>query len=175
MFDQKLEIGNVPDSVTHLKLGGLFNKELEIGHIPYGVTHLKFNDRFDQKLQEGHIPNSVTHLSFGRYFSQILEADHIPTNLESITCRSHNTPIDLRNVPLCVRIYLRPGSDETITLSNIRHKVHIIGEKYRDKQIISGEMEGVHYIKTIEENGKEYLVVHGDDYVPYTRAKSARK
>ena len=74
-----------------------------------------------------------------------------------------------------VRIYLCTDIDyQVISLVGIKHKVYI-ESCHLDEQIIAGEMEGVHYIDTIEDNDKKYLLVHGDDYVPNTKAKSARK
>lgn len=63
-------------------------------------------------------------------------------------------------------------------INNITDFIHIqknVISGSRNEEIINNGIEGIHYVDTIEENGMKYLLVHGDDYVPNTRAKSARK
>lgn len=174
-FNQKLEKNHIPNSVTHLFFGGRFNQPLEKGHIPNGVIYLSFGRFFNQKIEKNHIPDSVTHLSFGQCFNQKLDPESIPADLKYVTCVCRNTPIDLSNIPLYVEVFIIPYYDnENIVLSNVRHKIHV-NAGHLDKQIIDNEMEGVYYIDTIEKNSIKYILVHGDDYIPVTTAKSARK
>lgn len=182
-FNQPLDIGHIPDSVTHLVFGDWFDQPLKPGHIPDSVTHLVFGDSFNQLLDVGHIPDSVIHITFGEGFRN--EFNNIPNSLESIICHHNNDLACFINVPLYIRMYITLSyfgeadpdpdyeSEQELILSGVRHQLYI-ESGYLDKRIKNGTMEGAHYIDTIKEDGIEYLVVRGDDYVPM-RAKSARK
>lgn len=51
-------------------LGESFNQPLQPGDIPSSVTHLTFGSMFNQPVQADRIPSSVKHLTFGWYFDQ---------------------------------------------------------------------------------------------------------
>lgn len=172
-FNQPLEPGHIPASVTHLIFGHKFNKPLEPGHIPDSVTYLAFGDNFNQKLKAGDIPDGVTHLSF-QHYRQILKKEAIPLYLEAVTCRYDKVITCLTNMPLHIKVYITDTNKHfRMWLSVIRHLVYLESGEH-DDDIINGRMD-MHYLDTVEENGKKYLVVHGDDYIPYSKAKSARK
>lgn len=172
-FNQKLHKDHIPNSVTHLSFGDEFNQKLRVGHIPDGVTHLKFGYGFNQKLCGGRIPISVTHVTFGNNFRQILHVDDIPSVI-SIYNEGRCQPIDLTHIPPYVNIYM--DSVGKIKLGQVKHKIYLKATHDRHQtKIINGKVEGVHYVETIVENDVEYLVVHSDDYKPYTTRKSARK
>lgn len=173
-FNQPLEKGHIPDSVTHLVFGHFFNQPLEKGHIPDSVTHLAFRGGYTQPLGKCSFPDSVTHLTFGYAFRQKIYAK-ILSNVTTITLTCNYLMADLSDVPLNIRIYFRVlQGTPTIILSDVRHMVYV-NSSHLDNKIIGGELLSVHYVDTVEEEGETYLRVHGPDYVPLTRAKSARK
>lgn len=172
-FNRPLDKGHIPDSVTHLIFSKRFNQQLKQGYIPNGVTYLEFSDAFNQELHKGDIPDSVVTLCFGRQFDKKLSFELLPLNLEAIACIGRDTPIDLSDIPLYIKIYIVP-CDYNIDLSNVKHQI-LIPSSICDHMIITDGIFGVHYIDTIEENNMKYLLVHGDDYVYHKAAKSARK
>lgn len=165
VFNQPLQAGHIPVSVTHLVLSDYYDIPLEMGHIPDGVTHLTLGVRYNQPLQVGSIPNSVTHLMIGGLFRQNLEPEHLPENLVAIRCRYYNNIEFLSKVPSHIRIYVIPNRvfNSDFTLRNMPHPVYIQSSEH-DQDIIDGRINGVHYINTVEEDGTNYLLVHGDDY-----------
>lgn len=169
-----IRIRNIPNTVTHLILGNAFNQELQIGQIPDNVTHLTFGWFFNQKIEKGHLPDSIKCLAFGHHFDQVLKADTIPSNLEVIKCIHRNTPIDLTNIPRYIRVYMYTSGCSKISLSGTKHHVYVQSDAFR-QNLIDGEVEGVHYIDTVVENGEEYILVNGDDYEHVATLKSARK
>lgn len=54
---------DIPYGVVSLIFGHIFNKKLGVDCIPNSVLILEFRDNFDQELEKGHIPNSVVNLS----------------------------------------------------------------------------------------------------------------
>lgn len=167
-MDIELRNGCIPDNVTHLIFGDSFNQPLEKGCIPDGVTDLMFGQSFNQKLDIGHIPDSVVRVTFGTCFNQAPEKCHMPSSLDTIIYRDRNVIINTVNISPNTRVHLIPrGKSKNIYLVNVK-SCHL------DTRIMSGEIQGVHYVDTIEENGITYLLVQGDAYVPNNRAKSAR-
>jgi len=76
-YDHDRYVRNIPQSVTHLILGGDstrpaqgrgFNKSIK-NCIPLSVTNLVFGCIFNQPIC-GSIPHSVTHLKFGKHFNK---------------------------------------------------------------------------------------------------------
>lgn len=84
-FNQRLTPGAIPSSVTSLTFGADFNQPLSPGIIPDSVTHLKFGLTFTQHIHPFTIPNSVTHLEFGFYFNQPLQPDCIPPSVQNLS------------------------------------------------------------------------------------------
>lgn len=173
--DIELRNGCIPDSVTHLIFGDSFNQPLEKGCIPDGVTDLMFGQSFNQELDIGHIPDSVVRVTFGTCFNQAPEKCHMPSSLDTIIYRDRNVIINMVNISPNIRVHLIPrGKSKNIYLANVKNRIYV-KSCHLDTRIMNGEIQGVHYVDTIEENGITYLLVHGDAYVPNNRAKSARK
>lgn len=173
-FDQELKVGCIPDSVTTLVFGHAFNRKLQVGHIPDSVVDLIFGMRFNRKLEKGHIPDSVVNLTFGSAFSQVLEPEILPTNLESLTCHDNLATI-LSKVPQYIQVYAGSYFDgQKIELSDVRHLVRVKSGSL-DEDIINGEIDGVYYVDTVEENNTKYLLVRGNDYLHVPPVKSANK
>lgn len=83
--------------------------------------------------------------------------------------------VDLSEIPLDTKIYMSVlGNIDSAALLNTRHQVYIYN-CLNSHEIINGEIKGIHYVDTIEENGVQFMLVRGDSYVPNTKAKSARK
>jgi hypothetical protein len=103
-FDQPLKKGDIPNSVTTLNFWGYFNQPLKKGDIPDSITTLKFGWNFNQPLKKGDIPNSVTTLVFGFRFNQTLKPGDIPNSVTTLTFGNHfKQPLSSDNIPNSVK------------------------------------------------------------------------
>ena len=84
-LNEILEIGSIPDNVTHLNCKNNCKQPLQLGVIPSSVTHLDFSKNFNTPLRVGVIPSSVTHLTFGFDFKQSLHVGIIPSSVTHLT------------------------------------------------------------------------------------------
>lgn len=172
-FTKQLCIGAIPDSVTHLTLGS-YDNNIQEGHISKGVTHLTLGRKFNKKFEKGHIPNNVKHLSLGWNYKKELEEEAIPSDLITIRCSNTATIKALDNISRHICMCFDPCNINKFSLSGINRLIYVKSGEH-DKKIMDNQIENVYYVDTIEKDGTKYLVVHGDDYVPYSTAKSARK
>ena len=100
-FNEKIDPGVLPQSLTHLKMGMYFNKPFEKGVLPNSLTHLSFGFYFNQPIlflpeslisltlgysynqpfYKGVLRDSLTHLALGDSFNQPLHAGDLPQSL----------------------------------------------------------------------------------------------
>ena len=106
-FNQPLKIGAIPKSVTHLDLGTSFNQPLEPGIIPSSITHLIFGWNFLERIRFGDIPNSVTHLEIFTMFEPLVEKGVIPNSVTHLYF--YNNPLDLAVIPDSI-VYIKTHS-----------------------------------------------------------------
>lgn len=71
----KLEIDNLPPSLSHISFSRFFNSP--VNHLPHSLTHIKFGNNFNQRID--HLPLSLSHLYLGFNFNQ--PVDKLPKNL----------------------------------------------------------------------------------------------
>ncbi len=104
-INKPLKSGDIPNSITHLKLNSYLN--LKEQYIPKSVTHLTLNYYY-HPIKEGDIPNSVTHLNLHCYDLPLKEGD-IPNNVTHLTFGDHfNQPLKIGDIPNSVT-YLKFG------------------------------------------------------------------
>jgi hypothetical protein len=84
-FNQSLEVGVLPASLTHLTFGVNFNQSMGKDVLPGGLTHLTFGCCFTKSLEVGVLPASLTHLTFGVNFNQSMGKDVLPVGLTHLT------------------------------------------------------------------------------------------
>ena len=66
---------------SHLTFGCNFNQPINEGMLPNSLTHLTFGWDFNQSINKGMLPNSLTHLTFGYNFNQPIKKDVLPSYL----------------------------------------------------------------------------------------------
>ena len=89
-FDQPIEEGTLPSSLTHLITGNSFNYPIHF--LPSSLTHLTFGFSFNKAVNNT-LPASLTHLSFGFNFNQSVNA--LPPSLTHLSfIESFNQSID---------------------------------------------------------------------------------
>lgn len=98
-FDNVINKGEIPQSVTHLTFGLCFNKSI-VNSIPNSVTHLTFGCLFNKSI-DNNIPDSVQHLVFGDFFNQDV-TDSIPSSVKYLTL-GHYFNHDISKIPNTVQ------------------------------------------------------------------------
>ncbi len=84
-FNQKIEKGVLPASLTTLEFGYKFDQKIEKGVLPTSLTTLIFGWLFNQIIEKGVLPTSLTTLTFGWLFNQIIEKGVLPVSLTTLT------------------------------------------------------------------------------------------
>jgi len=86
-FNQQLDSGLLPNSLTEISLDWVSKYQLELGCLPgkLKVLYLQYN----QELQQGVLPQSLESLSLYDY-NQPLKPNVLPSNLKSFTCDNFN-------------------------------------------------------------------------------------
>jgi hypothetical protein len=88
MFDQKIDIGVLPDSMTHIFFGSAFNQKIEKNVLPKNLKYLVFNhcsSCFNQKIEPNVLPNSIEYIELGCDFNQEIEEGVLPNSLKYLT------------------------------------------------------------------------------------------
>ncbi|GAM21967.1 hypothetical protein SAMD00019534_051420 [Acytostelium subglobosum LB1] len=80
-FDQPINPGSLPSSLTSIHLGYQFNHMIIHGTLPSSLKSLEFSDRFNQCIAPGVLPMSLTKLTMGFLFEQTLEPGALPSSL----------------------------------------------------------------------------------------------
>nr|QBK89569.1 MAG: FNIP repeat protein [Pithovirus LCPAC001] len=88
-FDQKIEKGVLPISLTTLTFGINFNQKIEKDVLPSSLKTLKFGQFFNLKMEKDVLPALLTTLKFGRYFNQKIEKDVLPASLTTLKFGRH--------------------------------------------------------------------------------------
>jgi hypothetical protein len=83
-FNQTLEKEMFPDSVTHIKFDNYFNKPILKDVLPKNLKEIIFGNNFNCELEEGSLPNSITHLTFKSNFQHNLTKNILPLNLSHL-------------------------------------------------------------------------------------------
>ena len=84
-FDQTIDPGVLPASLTSLDLGWAFNQRLDPGVLPACLTSLTLGAQFDRPLAPGALPARLTSLVFGFHFDQPLDPGVLPASLTLLT------------------------------------------------------------------------------------------
>jgi hypothetical protein len=91
-------IPELPNTITHLKLGRYFNKpEIEWVDKIKNITHIFFGNHYNHSIEK--LPETITHIFLGYEFNQ--SVDSLPKNLEYIKLGSKfNKSVDLLPINL---------------------------------------------------------------------------
>ncbi|KYQ89317.1 hypothetical protein DLAC_09976 [Tieghemostelium lacteum] len=99
-YDTPLDVGSIPNTVTHLKLGDVFNKDIGEGHIPNSVIHLSLGISFNRYLWPGQIPSSVQTLIMSKMFNMELGVGTLPSSLTDLRFgTNYNHPLVPKELP----------------------------------------------------------------------------
>ncbi len=78
LFNNPLNKGDFPSTLTHLILNSLFNNFIEPDVIKDGLIYIKFGYQFNKPLKPNAIPKTTKYVIFGNSFNQELFIDVIP-------------------------------------------------------------------------------------------------
>jgi hypothetical protein len=84
-FNQRIEKGMLPDTLTHLTFGYHFNQRIDKDVLPNNLTHLTFGWNFNQRIDKDVLPNRLLNLTFGHDFNQYIYKDVLPDSLSNLT------------------------------------------------------------------------------------------
>jgi hypothetical protein len=99
-FNQPIEVGVLPQSLTHLTFSVKFNQPIEVDVLPQNLTHLTFGSKFNKPIGLDVLPQNLTYLMFGNCFNQKIEVGVLPQSLtELIFTSKFNKPIGLEVLP----------------------------------------------------------------------------
>ncbi|KAN0040006.1 hypothetical protein ACTA71_011888 [Dictyostelium dimigraforme] len=124
-FNQDIKIGNLPETLTILRLNHYYDGKIEAGSIPSKVlnlhykydsnynkssfnqycfipkymTSLEFDYEFNQPIIAGTIPKNITSIKFGNQFNSEIQENSLPISVGSITFgHGFNQPINNANI-----------------------------------------------------------------------------
>ena len=75
-YESNIFINMMPQSITHLTLGGQFNQNID--NLPQTITHLILGELFNQPVDK--LPQNLIYLEFGHDFNK--SVDNLPKNLK---------------------------------------------------------------------------------------------
>lgn len=85
--NKTIRVGDLPNNLTHLELGGKYNKTIGVGVLPDGLTHLILGENYNRKLRKGALPNSLLYLKFSEVmninrYTRTIDGGVLPPNLQ---------------------------------------------------------------------------------------------
>ncbi len=85
MFNEVIQPGIFPETLTYLNLGMTFNQKLVKGTFPQNLEVLIFSDCFNKPIKKDVLPNHLLKLELGRMFNKAFKRNfRFPSTLEEI-------------------------------------------------------------------------------------------
>ncbi|GAM26455.1 hypothetical protein SAMD00019534_096300 [Acytostelium subglobosum LB1] len=95
-FNQVLDIGILPDTLTKLSVGPHFNHPIAPGVLPSSLTTLLLGYCFNQPLGKDVLPPGLQELSFGDNFKMGGQVELLPRSLRRLSLRNLHTILYLQ-------------------------------------------------------------------------------
>ncbi|KAK5578421.1 hypothetical protein RB653_008092 [Dictyostelium firmibasis] len=92
-FNQEFKIGDLPSSITELKLPECFNQPIGLNQLPSSLKSLKFTKScethtFKQLIEPGNLPNSLTYLRMNPGYDIALKVGSIPSSMKKLVFKN---------------------------------------------------------------------------------------